>query len=140
MFYTPIHVRYNDIDVFGHVNNAVFISYVEEGRIGYFQKVVGKKHDWSKFGTLLAHTSIDYHHPIYMEDNVECGVSITSFGEKSIDVAFEIRVIKEDQKVIKCASGKNVLVCFDNVAFRTALVPNEWKEKVTKFEKNLAHF
>ena len=132
-YYTPVAIRFRDLDSLGHVNNAVFISYVEEGRIGYFRKVIGRNHDWSKFGTLLAHTSIDYHHPIYLEDELLCGVEITSQGEKSFEVQFELVVQKEDGSQTLCASGKNVLVCFDNIAFKTASIPDEWREKVAAF-------
>lgn len=131
--YTPITIRFRDLDSLGHVNNAVFITYVEQGRIGYFRKLIGRNHDWSKFGTLLAHTSIDYHHPIYLEDDLSCGVEITKVGEKSFEVQFDLIVAKEDGTKTVCATGKNILVCFDNVAFKTALVPDDWRKKVEQF-------
>lgn len=129
---TPITIRFRDLDAMNHVNNAVFITYVEQGRIGYFRKVIGRNHDWSKFGTLLAHTSIDYLHPILLDDELYCDVEIVKIGEKSIDVHFELVVVSDEGSKL-CAKGKNVLVCFDNAKMSTALVPEQWRKKVEHF-------
>lgn len=129
---TPITIRFRDLDALNHVNNAVFITYVEQGRIGYFRKVIGRNHDWSKFGTLLAHTSIDYLKPILLDDELYCDVEIVKMGEKSFEVSFEL-VVVSDQVNTLCAKGKNVLVCFDNIKMSTALVPDDWRKKVEHF-------
>ncbi len=129
---TPITIRFRDLDAMNHVNNAVFITYVEQGRIGYFRKVIGREHDWSKFGTLLAHTSIDYLHPILLHDELYCDVEIVKLGEKSFEVHFEL-VVRSAKGDKLCAKGKNVLVCFDNTQMKTAPVPIDWREKVEHF-------
>ncbi|MDA0882981.1 MAG: thioesterase family protein, partial [Bacteroidetes bacterium] len=47
-----IEVRFRDIDAMGHVNNAVYLSYFEQARIGFFNAIVDDKWDWNKLGVL----------------------------------------------------------------------------------------
>jgi acyl-CoA thioester hydrolase len=48
-----IQVRFADIDVMGHVNNAVYLSYFEMTRVHYFQELLGLTWDWKAHGVLL---------------------------------------------------------------------------------------
>ena len=133
-FRTEIPIRFRDLDALGHVNNAVFFTLIEQGRIAYFQNVIGKRHNWNTFGVLIAHNSIDYFAPIHLEDKVICGISVPAIGQKSIEVVFELYKQNEEGKQTLCAKGKNVLVCHDHVKGSTAPVPPEWREKFSAFE------
>ena len=134
-FYTPVPIRFRDLDAMAHVNNAVYFTLVEQGRIDYFQHVIGKRHNWKEFGVLIVRNEIDYLYPIVLEDTVECGVSVSNIGKKSITVEFELVIRKDDNTDIIAARGKNVLVCHDHTKMESALVPTEWIEKFTQFEQ-----
>ncbi len=41
-FVHTLEVRFRDLDAMGHVNNAVFLTYVESARVGYWQKLPGR--------------------------------------------------------------------------------------------------
>jgi len=41
MFERPVHVRWRDTDAQGHVNHAVFLTYLEEGRDAFYAQVLG---------------------------------------------------------------------------------------------------
>jgi acyl-CoA thioester hydrolase len=41
MFEHPVNVRWRDVDALGHVNHAVFLTYLEEGRDAFFAQVLG---------------------------------------------------------------------------------------------------
>ena len=59
-----IQIRFADIDVMGHVNNAVYLSYFEMARVHYFKQILGEEWDWNSDGILLARNEIDYLSPI----------------------------------------------------------------------------
>jgi acyl-CoA thioester hydrolase len=40
-FEHPVHVRWRDVDALGHVNHAVFLTYLEEGRDAFYASVLG---------------------------------------------------------------------------------------------------
>jgi acyl-CoA thioester hydrolase len=41
MFEHPVNVRWRDVDALGHVNHAVFLTYLEEGRDAFYAQVLG---------------------------------------------------------------------------------------------------
>ena len=60
---TPLQVRFRDIDAFGHVNNAVFFSYVEMARIKYLLDVLEVEADFSTLPLILARVELDFRSP-----------------------------------------------------------------------------
>lgn len=130
---TTIQIRYKDVDIQGHVNNANHITYFETARVNYFNDIL-IKNDWNKNGMILAKTIIDYFEPIFMDDKVFCYTKITSFGTKSFEITNIITKTKGTEE-IKCAEGKSVIVCFNYEINQTVEIPAEWKEAVLVFEK-----
>ncbi len=122
----PIHIRFNDIDVIGHVNNAIYISYFEEARKDFFSELIDTKWDWSSEGTLLARNEIDYKAPIHLEDEARIEIWVSRIGNKSFDVNY--RIIKNDNgNWIECTTGKSVVVCFNYKENKTIEIPEKWR-------------
>lgn len=128
----PIQVRYKDVDIQGHVNNANHITYFETARVNYFNDIL-IRNNWNKTGMILAKTVIDYFEPVFMDDKVFCYTRITSFGNKSFEISNLITKLT-DKGEINCAEGKSVIVCFNYEIKQTVEIPNEWKEAVKKYE------
>ena len=64
-----VDVRFRDLDPLGHVNNAVFLSYMELARIRYFQRI---SPDWLEEGHfVVARMEVDYLRPILLGDEVQ---------------------------------------------------------------------
>ena len=55
-----IQVRFSDLDVLGHVNNTIYLSYFEMARVHYFKELLGEGWDWNKFGIVLAKNEVEY--------------------------------------------------------------------------------
>ena len=66
-----IQIRFGDIDIMGHVNNGVQLSYLDLGRLDYFEQVYGQTIDWNDAALLVAHLEIDYLAPILLKDKIE---------------------------------------------------------------------
>jgi len=122
----PIKIRYNDLDTYGHVNNAIYITYLEEGRTSWFQDKVGKHWEWDKQGTIIARHEIDYKIPILFNDTVRIVLWISEMGTKSFEVSYKIIKLSKKQW-ITCTFGKSVLVCFDYQSQKTIEIPEDWK-------------
>ena len=65
-----IQVRFADTDALGHVNNAVYLSWMELGRMAFTDATLPDI-DWKKTGFILAHVSIDYLEPVFLGDKVK---------------------------------------------------------------------
>ena len=77
-----IHIRWRDIDNYGHVNNAVYLNYLEECRDRLVESLFGADEAWD---FVLAHVGIDFRNELTQEDGdviVRCEVA--AFGGSSI--------------------------------------------------------
>ncbi len=80
---TQIPIRWRDMDAYGHVNNAVYLTYLEECRDAWAQELLGSKE--ASWDFVLAHVGIDYRRQLTQADErivVRC--QLASFGRSSI--------------------------------------------------------
>jgi acyl-CoA thioester hydrolase len=130
---TPIEIRFADIDAFGHVNNAVYLTYVEQARVSYFDNVLGWDYDWSKEGVIVARSEIDYILPIHFRDNIIIYTRCSRMGNKSFDISYQL--MRSDDKIeTLVADGVTVMVAFDYINKKSIEVPESWKAMMLKFE------
>ena len=117
-----INVRYSDLDVMGHVNNSVYLTYFEMARVHYFGTLLGRDWHWKKDGVVLVKNEIEYLLPLFLHDVPEITVSTSHIGNKSF--ILDYRVIVEGKL---CAKGKSTLVAFDAENNATVAIPDGMK-------------
>jgi acyl-CoA thioester hydrolase len=117
-------VRFRDIDAMGHVNNAVFLTYIESARVAFMQHL-GMATTLEEMTIVVAHVEIDFRAPVGFGDVVEVGVRADRFGEKSFGLDHELRVRGE-----LVAEAKTVLVAYDYSKAQTVEIPTAWREKL----------
>jgi acyl-CoA thioester hydrolase len=125
-----IQVRFADLDVLGHVNNAVYLSYFEMTRVHYFKELLGENWDWKKAGVILVRNEIDYISPIFLHQKPFIHMHLIEVGAKSLKLGYEI--IIGDKLHTK---GCSVLVCFDAVTNQTIKVPIPMIEALESLKK-----
>jgi acyl-CoA thioester hydrolase len=84
-----IEIRWRDIDAYGHVNNAVYLNYLEEARDAWVQKVLGPVADTWDF--VLARVAIDFRSELKQDDGavlVRC--RLDSLGRSSVRTREEV--------------------------------------------------
>lgn len=128
---TQVQIRFKDIDMMGHVNNANFITYFELARMTYFDELseVGIKIDWVNEGVILAKIEMEYKQPILLEDKVFVYTWVSRMGSKSFDMSCTIVRIVNGLE-IEAAKGLAVIVCFNYKTNETIAIPELWKEKM----------
>lgn len=134
-FEVTIEVAFRDIDAFGHVNNAVFFSYMEYARVKFAIELF----EGSNLATeslldiplILVEATCTYHSPALLSEKLTLGVGLSRFGNKSFDLIY--RFTGEDGRLI--ASGKTVQVMYDYSLGRSFPVPDSIREKVNQFQK-----
>lgn len=85
---TPITVRFRDLDAMGHVNNAVYATYVEQARATYFREALDLSLDAVR--SVIATLTIDYRKPITSGQDVLVRLWIPEIGETSLPMRYEI--------------------------------------------------
>ncbi len=131
---TQIQVRFADMDMMGHANNAVYSSYIEFARMKYFDDVVAEKGVWSKLeGLILARLEIDFRLPVILGDEITVYTRCARMGTKSFDM--ECIIVRNSSNVEEIvAETKAVIVCFDYKTNRTIPVSEERKRKIADYE------
>jgi len=108
----------------GHVNNAVFLTYIESARVGFLQDL-GAATTLEDMAIIVARIEIDFRAPVGFGEEVEIAVRASRFGGKSFDLDYELRV---GGKVV--AEAKSVLVSYDYAKGEAVELPEEWREKL----------
>lgn len=132
LFSTSIEVRFRDLDALGHVNNAVYFTYFEEGRKHFSRKVFGVS-DISDFKFIMAHIQCDFIRPIQFNDHVILQMWVKNIGTKSF--SFEYRLVDFSDEAMVYAAGKSIQVCYDYETNRSIEVPAEMRERLTRYLK-----
>jgi acyl-CoA thioester hydrolase len=117
-------VRYRDVDAHGHVNNAVFLTYVESARVAYLLET-GAATELFDMSFIVARAEIDFRSPVRFGDAVDVGVRATRFGTRSFDLEYELRV--GNQLV---AEARTVQVGYDYETRETMEIPEEWRQRL----------
>lgn len=128
---TPIQIRFKDIDMMGHVNNANYITYFELARLTYFEalKDEGVRIDWVNAGVILAKIEMEYKQPILLEDKAFVYTWVSRIGSKSFDMTCSIVRLVNGVEV-EAARGLAVIVCFNYKTNETIAIPDIWKQKM----------
>jgi acyl-CoA thioester hydrolase len=124
MFVHKERVRFRDLDALGHVNNAVFLTYIESARVAFLVDL-GAATTLEDMAIIVARIEIDFRAPVGFGEEVEIEVRASRFGDKSFDLDYELRV---GGKIV--AEAKSVLVGYDYDKGETVTIPDDWRERL----------
>ena len=116
--------RFRDVDALGHVNNAVYLSWIESARIEFMRRL-GAFDSLEEMAMILARAELDFRSPVSFGEEVEIGVRASRFGSKSFDLEYELR---SGGRLV--AEAKTVLVAYDYERREAVAVPDEWRTKL----------
>ncbi len=135
----PIEVRFVDTDAFGHVNNAVYLSYFEAARAGYYAAVAG-----APFGTgehaaertfVVAEARLTYRAPAFFGERLLVGCRFAWTGRTSFGLEYAVRADASAVAPARTvANGATVQVMFDLERRRVMRVPADLLEMFEGYE------
>jgi len=129
---TPIQIRFNDIDLAGHVNNAVFQYYYDFGKLRFMDSTFADVIDWTKSGFVLLNINVDYISPIYLHENIIVETRIDEVKNKSIVIQQVIRKKDTTNEIGVKSIAKSVMVAYDFITKESMEIPNAWRKKINK--------
>jgi len=127
----PIEVTFRDIDAMGHTNNAVYLTWFECGRIGYWKAMRGVDADYVDVPFVLARTEIDFVAPTFAGERLRVGTRVTRLGTSSFDMEYRIERRADDLLV---ARGTSVQVMYDYADKAVLPMPVEFQATLNKIE------
>lgn len=118
-------LRYGDTDRLGHVNNAVFSTFFETGRVELLH--VGEAPPPPGTAFVLARIAIDFRREVNWPGEVEIGTGIEKIGTSSIRVRQGVF-----QNGRLCASAETVIVLMDETTRKSTPLPEEMRERLSR--------
>ena len=99
-----ITIRWSDMDAYGHVNNGVYLNYLEEARDRLAEELFGTTESWD---FVLAHVGIDFRNQLTQGDRaITVRSEVSGFGTSSVRT--RERILKSDGTL--AAEAESVLV------------------------------
>lgn len=117
-------VRFRDCDSLGHVNNAVYLTYLEEARIHWIQDILSDL-AIGAMPIILASAQIDYRSPARFSERLIVSVRVVEVRTRSFKLAYDIACGAR-----KVADAQTVLVTYDYDAGRTIPIPEDLKNQL----------
>lgn len=131
-FYHPIEVRYADLDPQGHVNNAKYLTYIEQARVQYIYSLkLWPGGSFLDFGVILADAQMTFKSPITFGQAVQVGVRVSRIGNKSITMEY---CLEDRSNGKELATGSTVMVTYDYHTQKTIPVPENWRKVIAEYE------
>lgn len=128
----PVQIRFNDIDPFGHVNNATYQEYFDLGRVQYFRQIFNGDLFTKEMALVIASINTNFLDAVKLHDQIEVRTKIDEIGNKSLKMLQHVIDTRTGELKATCLS---VMVCFRTSDHQTQMIPDEWREKFIAFEK-----
>ena len=131
-FFYAVEVRYGDLDAQRHVNNAKYLTYMEQARLEYVRHLgLWDGESFAELGMIVAEVQITYRAPIHFGQPVRVGVRVVRLGNKSMLWEYSI---EDAQDGSLFASAMSVQVAYDYRENKSTPVPEKWRKKISEFE------
>jgi acyl-CoA thioester hydrolase len=124
----PVTIRYSDIDMNRHVNNAVYFTYMENARTELLQNELL---DYQEKGIvfIVSEASCRYRRPILLTDNIICEISFELLTPLRIGVSYFFR----DSSTSRLhAEGSTTLVMVEEASGRAVKIPREIIDRLVR--------
>ena len=117
----PISVRWRDMDSMGHVNNAKYISYLEEARVRWMLGVEGVAMT-DRIAPVVAATNVNYKRPLVWPNDILVELFVERLGSSSVTIGHLI-LDQKDEGVLY-SDGNVVVVWIDTQTGKSASLPD----------------
>ncbi len=131
-FRFQIQTRYSDMDMLGHANNAIYLTYLELARLEYFREVTSQQRE--EVALVLAHASMDFKRPILPQDTPVVYLRTTRLGNSSLTMDNIITDLSGDKLFF---TATTVMVAIDTSIGRSMPLPDAEKQQVIDYEPGL---
>lgn len=128
----PVQMRFTDIDMLGHLNNNVYLTFMDLAKIDYFQAVLPGAMDWRSVNAVVVHIDCDFFAPSYFNEQLEVWTTITSVSKHSFHM--EQRIINSTTGQTKCV-GRTVMAGFNPATATSQPIDRTWVEHVAAYEQ-----
>jgi acyl-CoA thioester hydrolase len=114
--------RWNDIDVFGHVNNVAFHGYFDTAVLSFLHRIGALSGREGDYAILVVENGAAYHSEVLFTDQVTLGLGVTHIGRSSVH--YRLGVFRNDDDAAS-VDGRMVHVFTDRTTRRPVEIPQD---------------
>lgn len=129
--HTPVQLRFNDVDVLGHVNNTVYFSFYDTGKAYYFNAVRGRMQSWKHVDTVIANVNCSYLNSIVFGDEIEVLTRCVAIHEKSF--LLQQMLVRLPEKTVMSVCD-TVMVFFDPDTHHSKPLDETFRRQLCEYE------
>ena len=124
----PLQLRFNDVDIMGHVNNAVIMEFFDYGKMKYFDdaEVYVEK---EPITLVIVHYEVDFVGQILRGDHPEVWTKVVRFGNKSLEVLQYIVCDGEVKSICK-----TIMSGYNREKQTSEIIPERIKMAIERYE------
>lgn len=106
----PLQLRFNDIDVLGHVNNNAQLALFDVGKTEFYNTLRGRLSDWSRVEAVIVNINCTFMQQIHFTDPMEVRTRVKKIGEKSFVLQ---QILRNTASGAICSMCESVMVSVD---------------------------
>lgn len=125
-------LRFNDIDILGHLNNTVYFSFYDTGKAYYLEAIEGGGKDWRRVESVIANVDCAFIAPTFFGEQLEICTRCEHMGEKSLTL-FQMILNKETKEVKSVC--RTVMVAYDPDTKESTSLPEHWRSGIDLYER-----
>lgn len=130
-----VEVRFADCDPLGHVNHAMYLTYLEQARFGLWRRLWGFTGATAMTaaggaGLILARAECDYRIAATYGEIVEVRLGLAGIGRTSFTYDYEIVDAADHARVM--ATARTVLVLYDYAAGKPVVIDDDRREQLSR--------
>lgn len=129
-----LQVRFNDIDVLGHINNTVYFEYMDLGKSQYISNVLSRNFDFVKEALVIVNINCEFCHISLYNEPLSVETRMDEIGNSSITLMQ--RIINRDTGEVKC-TARTVMVGFNVAKGEKMEISDQVRADVSAFEGRL---
>ena len=125
-----IRIDWSELDIYKHVNNVMFMKYLQSGRVNFWEATgLAKSHQETNRGPMLVSTHCDFRKSLYYPGKAIVKTKVAYLKNSS----FGLDHVILNEKGEICAEGRDVAVCFDFNKNETFKIPPDLREIMQGF-------
>ncbi len=126
----PLQLRFNDIDVLGHVNNNSQLALFDVGKTEFYNVLRGTLDDWSKVEAVIVNLNCTFMQQIHFSDPMEVRTRVKKIGDRSFVLQ---QILRNTANGEICSMCESVMVSVDFATKQSKPIPEHIVEGLKKW-------
>lgn len=128
---TDLQIRFNDIDILGHLNNTVYFSFYDTGKAYYLEAVNHGRMNWQRVESVIANVDCAFIAPCFFGEPIEILTRCEHLGDKSLTLLQMI--INKDTAQVKSIC-RTVMVAYNPDTGQSTMLSPSLRQCISEYE------